>query len=64
MSPRAAFMHVGAILGTIMWANVRVRIIPAQVKMIAGAKPGEELTDEAKLLAKISKHRSNHNNYH
>lgn len=63
MSPRGAFMHVGAVLGTIMWANVRVRIIPAQVKMIAGANPGQELTEQAKHLAKNSKRRSNHNNY-
>lgn len=63
MSPRGALMHVGALLGTIMWANVRVRIIPAQVRMIADAEPGVPLSESAKQWARNSKFRSNHNNY-
>ncbi|MFT5142671.1 MAG: putative membrane protein [Rhodothermales bacterium] len=43
MSPRSAFIHVGAVLGTIMTANVWERILPAQsilVKAIGtGIKP-------------------------
>ena len=34
LSGRAAFMHVGALLGTIMVANVWERIIPAQRQMV------------------------------
>ncbi len=41
LSSRAAFLHVGAALGTIMAANVWDRILPAQRKMIALAKEGK-----------------------
>src|SRR5260370_8664119 len=34
LSGRAAYIHVGAIFGTIMAANVCMRILPAQKKMI------------------------------
>jgi uncharacterized membrane protein len=37
---RAAYMHVGALLGTLMVANVWMRILPAQRKMIAAAVAG------------------------
>ena len=55
-SGRAAYIHVGAILGTIMAANVWMRILPAQRKMIeainAGNKPDEGLAAQAKLRSK------------
>ena len=60
MSPRAAWMHVGALLGTCMAANVWERIIPAQKKMVAavneGREPDQRLADRAKF-------RSKHNTY-
>jgi uncharacterized membrane protein len=56
LSARAAYMHVGAVLGTIMTANVWERILPAQRQMIAAAKEGKEpdqrLADRAKLRSK------------
>src|SRR5436309_1805157 len=39
-SGRAMFIHVGALLGTIMAANVWMRIWPAQRKIIAAIKAG------------------------
>ena len=56
LSGRAAYIHVGALLGTIMAANVWMRILPAQKKMIAaineGRKPDDALSGEAKLRSK------------
>ena len=40
LSGRAAFIHVGALLGTIMVANVWMRIVPAQRNIIAAAEAG------------------------
>jgi uncharacterized membrane protein len=55
-SARAAYIHVGALFGTIMAANVWQRILPAQRKMIAalkeGRKPDERLSAQAKLRSK------------
>lgn len=55
-SGRAAYIHVGAIFGTIMAANVWMRILPAQKKMIAaineGQKPDDALSAQAKLRSK------------
>jgi uncharacterized membrane protein len=55
-SARASYIHVGATLGTIMAANVWMRILPAQKKMIAalneGRKPDERLAAQAKLRSK------------
>jgi uncharacterized membrane protein len=55
-SARAAFIHVGAIFGTIMAANVWMHILPAQRRMIAalkeGRKPDEQLAARAKLRSK------------
>ena len=59
-SGRGAFIHVGALVGTIMAANVFAVIIPNQKKMIAQMIRGE--TPEAKYGA-IGKQRSTHNNY-
>jgi uncharacterized membrane protein len=59
-SGRAAFLHIGALLGTIMSANVFFVIIPNQklvvADLIAGRKPDPALGEQAKQ-------RSLHNNY-
>lgn len=60
MSSRAAYMHVGALLGTCMAANVWERIIPAQKKMVAAVREGREPDP---LLAERAKFRSKHNTY-
>ena len=56
LSGRAAYMHVGALFGTIMAANVWMCILPAQRKMIAaiaaGQKPDGALAAQAKLRSK------------
>lgn len=56
LSARAAYIHVGALFGTIMAANVWMHILPAQKKMIAalneGRKPDERLAAQAKLRSK------------
>jgi uncharacterized membrane protein len=55
-SGRAAYIHLGAIFGTIMAANVWMHILPSQKKMIAalkeGRKPDERLSACAKLRSK------------
>ncbi|HSS22407.1 MAG TPA: urate hydroxylase PuuD [Pyrinomonadaceae bacterium] len=55
-SGRGAYIHVGALMGTIMAANVWMRILPAQKKMIAainaGQKPDDRLSAQAKLRSK------------
>ncbi|HET7436721.1 MAG TPA: urate hydroxylase PuuD [Thermoanaerobaculia bacterium] len=60
MSNRAAYIHVGALLGTCMAANVWMRILPAQRKMVASARAGEE---PDQVLADRAKNRSKHNTY-
>lgn len=60
MSNRAAFLHVGAVLGTLMALNVWERIIPAQKKMVAAAREGRE---PDQILADRAKLRSKHNTY-
>ena len=59
-SARAAFLHVGAILGTIMAANVFFAIIPGQKKMIAEIRAGQGPDPEP---GRIGKQRSVHNTY-
>ena len=55
-SGRGAYIHLGAIFGTIMAANVWMHILPSQKKMIAalkeGRKPDEQLSARAKLRSK------------
>jgi uncharacterized membrane protein len=55
-SGRAAYIHLGAIFGTIMAANVWMHILPSQKRMIAalkeGRKPDERLSARAKLRSK------------
>ena len=56
LSGRAAYIHVGAMMGTIMTLNVWMRILPAQRKMIAVAAAGGKfdaaLGAQAKLRSK------------
>jgi uncharacterized membrane protein len=59
-SGRAAFIHVGALLGTIMAANVGHHIIPAQRKMLAATRAGQPVDV---TLGERAKRRSIHNHY-
>lgn len=59
-SSRAAYIHFGAMLGTIMAANVFFIIIPSQKAMVKAAKEGKPLNPE---LGKHAGLRSLHNNY-
>lgn len=59
-SGRGAMIHTGAVMGTIMSANVFMIIIPGQKKVIAALKAGK-IPDPA--LGKRAKTRSTHNNY-
>ena len=59
-SGRGAFLHVGALIGTIMAVNVFAVIIPAQKKMIAQMIAGEEPDPR---YGAVGKQRSIHNNY-
>ncbi len=60
LSGRAAFIHVGAAIGTIMVSNVFFTIIPNQRKMVAQMLRGE-VPDPA--LGRTGKQRSVHNTY-
>jgi uncharacterized membrane protein len=60
LSTRATYIHVGALFGTIMAANVWMRILPPQRRMIAAAAKGE--TFDATLAAG-AKRRSKHNTF-
>ncbi|PYO93320.1 MAG: hypothetical protein DMD62_10405 [Gemmatimonadetes bacterium] len=59
-SGRAAFMHVGALLGTIMVANVWRRILPAQQEMLDATRAGRQADF---TLGERAKQRSVHNSY-
>ena len=56
LSGRAVYIRIGAMFGTIMAANVWMRILPAQRKMIeainAGKLPDAKLAAQAKLRSK------------
>jgi len=60
LSGRAAYIHVGALIGTIMACNVLMVIIPGQRKMVAALKAGQRPDPAPGLRAK---QRSMHNNY-
>ncbi len=60
LSGRAAYIHVGAMLGTIMTANVWFRILPSQRKMIAAAAAGSPFGAALGAQAKL---RSKHNTF-
>ena len=59
-SGRAAYIHLGAIFGTIMTVNVWMRILPAQRKMLAAAAAGEKFDASRGAQAKL---RSKHNTF-
>jgi uncharacterized membrane protein len=59
-SPRAAYIHVGSIIGTIMVANVAMVIIPGQRKMLAAIRAGRPPDFRYGMLGKM---RSVHNTY-
>ncbi|MGD9896930.1 MAG: urate hydroxylase PuuD [Candidatus Methylacidiphilaceae bacterium] len=59
-SGRAAFLHLGAVLGTIMAGNVLFVIIPSQRRFLRAARRGERL-DPAEV--ERTHLRSLHNNY-
>lgn len=59
-SARAAYLHVGALIGTIMTANVAHNIIPNQRKAVAQMLAGQ-VPDPS--YGKQAKQRSLHNNY-
>ena len=60
LSGRAAYIHLGAIFGTIMTGNVWSRILPAQRQMIASAAAGGQLDASLGTQAKL---RSEHNTF-
>lgn len=60
LSGRAAYLHVGAMLGTLMAGNVFRVIMPSQRSLVAAVERGET-PDTAP--AKRAKERSIHNNY-
>jgi len=60
LSPRAAYLHVGAAIGTIMAANVLMVIIPAQREMVAALTAGRSADAARGQQAAL---RSLHNNY-
>jgi uncharacterized membrane protein len=57
---RAAYVHVGAMIGTMMVANVFFHIIPGQKKMVADIRAGREPDPTPGI---VGKQRSVHNTY-
>ena len=60
LSGRAAYIHIGGMLGTWMTANVFMRIIPRQIKMVEASRKGEAVNQD---WGKNAKNRSTHNTY-
>jgi uncharacterized membrane protein len=60
MQPQAAFVHVGALIGTLMVANVWMIIIPNQRAMVEAVTAGRAPDADRGLQGKI---RSTHNSY-
>ena len=60
LSARAAYIHIGALIGTIMVLNVFFVIIPSQKSMVNSAMKGEAADPS---LGKKALARSIHNNY-
>ncbi|MBS2023647.1 MAG: urate hydroxylase PuuD [Deltaproteobacteria bacterium] len=59
-APRAAYIHVGVLFGTIMTTNVWMRILPAQRQLVAALK---DKRPPDQTLAARAKQRSKHNTY-
>lgn len=62
-SGRATFLMTGAMLGTIMAANVLMVIIPNQRKIVGAMLAGKAPDAEMAMLGARGKQRSFHNNY-
>jgi uncharacterized membrane protein len=60
LSARAAYVHVGAMLGTLMAGNVVLTIMPSQRELVAALQAGRE---PSQAIADRAKTRSIHNNY-
>jgi uncharacterized membrane protein/plastocyanin len=60
LSGRAAYIHIGAMIGTWMAGNVFMRIIPRQVKMVEASNTGGDINPKWAVNAK---NRSTHNTY-
>jgi len=60
LSSRATYIHIGALFGTIMFANVWMRILPPQRRMIAAAAKGQAFDETLGGGAKL---RSKHNTF-
>ncbi len=60
LSGRAAYIHVGVLLGTLMTGNVWLVILPSQRELVAATKAGRE---QDRALSLRAKERSIHNNY-
>jgi len=60
LPPRATYIHVGGLFGTIMAANVWMRILPPQRRMIAAMARGEAMDPSLGVGAKS---RSRHNTF-
>ena len=59
-SARGAYIHVGAMLGTMMAANVFFHIIPGQKRMVEQIRAGQPVDSQPGI---IGKQRSVHNTY-
>ncbi len=62
-SGRGAYIHVGAVIGTIMVANVFLGIVPSQWALVNALNDGREPDEKVARLAALAKLRSTHNNY-
>jgi uncharacterized membrane protein len=60
LAPRAAYIHVGAMIGSMMAGNVLMVIIPGQRRLVEAAERGEEPDAWQGIYAGL---RSRHNNY-
>jgi uncharacterized membrane protein len=60
LSGRAAYIHVGAMIGTMMVGNVLMVIIPGQRKLVEAMRVGKSPDP---IYGKKAKQRSVHNNY-
>jgi uncharacterized membrane protein len=60
LSGRAAYIHVGVMLGTLMTGNVWLHVLPSQRALVAATVAGQQ---QDPALAQRAKQRSIHNNY-
>jgi len=60
---RGAFIHVGAVIGTLMVGNVFLGIMPSQRALVRAVENNETPGPEVARLAAQAKLRSTHNNY-